>query len=86
MSAVTPTVTLYGRPECCLCDEARDELERMRQKAPFDIEHVDVSRDPALEREYGERIPVVEVDGEEVAELRIDAAGRERLLARVAGS
>ncbi|MEX1141744.1 MAG: glutaredoxin family protein [Thermoleophilaceae bacterium] len=86
MNAITPTVTLYGKPGCCLCDEAREELDRLGRKVPFDLEEVDVSLDPALHREYGERMPVIAVDGEEVVELRIDAAARERLLARVAGS
>lgn len=85
MTAAGPTVTLYGKPGCCLCDEAHEELERMRRKVPFELEQVDVSLDPALDREYGERVPVVAVDGEEVVELQIDAAARELLLARVAG-
>lgn len=86
MAQVGATVTLYGKPGCCLCDEAREELGRLRERVPFELEEVDVSLDPALHRDYGERIPVVAVDGEEVSELGIDAAGRERLLARVAAS
>jgi hypothetical protein len=80
------TVTLYGKPGCHLCDVAREELGRLRQKAFFEIEEVDVSADVALYREYGERIPVVAVDGEELCEYEIDVSARERLLARVAGS
>jgi glutaredoxin len=83
---VISTVTLYGKPGCHLCDVAREELHRLRQKAFFDVEEVDVSLDPALNREYGERVPVVEVDGEELCEYEIDLSARERLLARVAGS
>jgi glutaredoxin len=80
------TVTLYGKPACHLCDVARDELDRLRKKAFFEIEEVDVSADAGLSREYGERVPVVEVDGEELCEYEIDLSARERLLARVAGS
>jgi hypothetical protein len=80
------TVRLYGKPRCHLCDVAREELQRLRQKAFFDIEEVDVSTDAELTREYGERVPVVEVDGEELCEYEIDRSARERLLARVAGS
>lgn len=86
MAQVGTTVTLYGRPGCCLCDEAREELDRLREKVPFELEEVDVSLNAALNRDYGERIPVVAVDGEEVAELGLGAADRERLLARVAAS
>ena len=80
------TVKLYGKPGCHLCDVAREELDRLRQKAFFDVEEVDVSIDPELHRAYGERVPVVEVDGEELCEYEIDRSARQRLLARVAGS
>jgi len=79
------TVTLYGKPGCCLCDDARVEVERLRVKHGFTLEEVDVSLDPRLHRDYGERIPVVAVDGEEACELGLDGAEVERLLARVAG-
>ena len=79
------TVTLYGKPGCCLCDEARAEVEALRARHGFALEEVDVSLDPRLARDYGERIPVVAVDGREACELGFQAAEVERLLARVAG-
>ncbi len=46
----------------------------------FELEEVDVSLDPALHREYGERIPVLALDGEELFEFFVDEASlRERL-------
>ena len=79
------TVTLYGKPGCCLCDEARADIERLRAEVDFELEEVDVSLDATLAREYGERIPVVAVDGREAFELGVDPAELERLLGRVAG-
>lgn len=38
------------------------------------VELVDVDRDPALGSRYGVRVPVVAVDGQEVAELQLDPA------------
>jgi glutathione S-transferase len=73
-------MTLYGKPGCHLCDEARAELERIRGEHPFELEQVDITLDAALHRRYGERIPVLELDGEELFELRVDGdALRERL-------
>jgi glutaredoxin len=80
------TVTLYGKPGCCLCDDARAEVARLRDRHGFALEEVDVSLDPLLQRDYGERIPVVAVDGQEACDLGIDGAEVERLLARVAES
>ena len=44
----------------------------MRAERGFELEEVDVSLDPALHRRYGERIPVVVVDGEEAFEYVVD--------------
>jgi glutathione S-transferase len=73
-------VTLYGKPGCHLCDEARAELERIRSEYPFELEQVDITLDATLHRCYGERIPVLELDGEELFDLRVDGGAlRERL-------
>jgi glutaredoxin len=73
-------VTLYGKAGCCLCDEAREAVEAVRAERGFELAEVDVSLDPRLHARYGERIPVLEIDGREEMELYVDAADlRERL-------
>jgi hypothetical protein len=67
-----PQVTLYGKPGCHLCDDARAVVKRVRARHPFVLEEVDVSLDPQLHRLYGERIPVLELDGEELFEFFVD--------------
>ncbi len=77
------TVTLYGRPGCHLCDEARDALLRVRSGGrPFVLEEVDITADDALHRAYLERIPVVCVDGEELFEYHVDEAALAQRLDR----
>jgi glutaredoxin len=72
----SPLVTLYARPDCHLCDEARAGLERLRTDGvEFELEEVDIESDDGLLRRFGERIPVVELDGEIVSELHLDAGG-----------
>ena len=66
-------VVLYGKPGCCLCDEARQAVADVRARHPFELEEVDVSIDPELQRSHGERIPVLALDGEELFELHVDA-------------
>ena len=66
-------MTLYTRPGCHLCDEARDEILAMRAAgAEFELEEIDIETDDELHRAYLERIPVVAVDGELVSELILD--------------
>ena len=65
-------VTLYGRPDCHLCDEARDVLTRIRATRPFRLEEIDVESDDALFKRYLERIPVIAVEGEELCDHFVD--------------
>ena len=67
-------VVLYSRPGCHLCDVAREAILSQRERLRFEFSEVDIEADDELELEYGIRIPVVEVDGEEAFEVTVDAA------------
>jgi glutaredoxin len=66
------TVVLYARPGCHLCDDARAVIEAARAEVAFVFEEVDIESDDALVRDYGLRIPVVTVDGDELFEISVD--------------
>jgi glutaredoxin len=77
------TIKLYGKPDCHLCDEARDVVERVIAGRDVALQEVDITLDPALHARYGERIPVVEIDGEEAFQYVVDAGVLEGRLDRV---
>ena len=77
-------LTLYGKPGCHLCEEARAVVDQVRQTHAFELEEVDITRDPSLEALYRERIPVISIDGREALELVIEATELERCLASMA--
>jgi glutaredoxin len=81
----TPTLTLYSRPGCHLCDDARAALERVRARSPFALHEVDITTDDGLHRRYLERIPVVSLNGEELFEFFVDEAALEDRLYRLPG-
>lgn len=64
-----PRVVVYTRARCGLCRQAQALVAREARRA--DVEHVDVDTDEQLVAAYGVRVPVVLVDGEEVAELQV---------------
>jgi hypothetical protein len=65
-------ITLYTRPGCHLCDEAREAILALREELPpFELSEVDIEQDDGLLASYLERIPVVAVDGEVVSELEL---------------
>ncbi|HTG47575.1 MAG TPA: glutaredoxin family protein [Actinomycetota bacterium] len=66
------TVVLYTRPGCHLCDDARASIETVRDRVPFAFTEIDIGSDDDLVRDYGIRIPVVTIDGEERFEISVD--------------
>jgi hypothetical protein len=66
-------VVLYSRRRCGLCDEAREVVLAARRVRPFRFHEVSIDGDDRLEGRYGLRVPVVEIDGEERFEYRVDA-------------
>jgi glutaredoxin len=74
-------VVVYTRQGCGLCRSA----ERLvaAEARGCEVSHVDVDRDDELVDRYGVRVPVVAVDGVEVAELQV-APGDVRRAVRAA--
>jgi uncharacterized membrane protein len=54
-------VTLYGRKDCHLCDEAKAELDSLQTTIPHKLLVLDIDSDPKLLQEFALEIPVVSV-------------------------
>ena len=67
-----PRVTLYGRPGCHLCDDARAVIEAVCAELGESWAEVDVDEDPVLLDRYAEEIPVTLVDGRQHDFWRVD--------------
>jgi glutaredoxin len=82
-NTMTALLTLYSKPGCHLCDEARQVLHRIRQELPFTLQELDIESDEHLHRAYFERIPVIALDGVELFDFVVDEhILRERLESR----
>ena len=78
MSETLPVVRLFSRNDCHLCDVAKERIRSAGRRVPFRLEIVDVDSDPELTVRYGERVPVVHVNGKETFAFRVN----ERVLVR----
>ncbi len=77
-------VTVYSKPGCHLCDEAMVALRELQGEFSFELHERDISAEEELHRAYFERIPVVELDGEELCEYFVEETlVRERLESRI---
>lgn len=67
------TITVYSRRGCHLCEEAEVVVRRLAGTS-HEVLVIDIDTDPALHDAYTVRVPVVSVDGREVAQYQVDAA------------
>lgn len=76
-------VRLYSKPGCSLCDEAREVLERLRQRLPFELVEEDIRADPDLFARYRYSIPVVILGGHDTFTHPLEEARVEACLRRL---
>jgi len=67
-------LTLYVARDCHLCELARADLDRLRAELGFEVDEVDITGVPELERAYREWIPVIEHEGERICVYRVEPA------------
>lgn len=66
---------------CHLCEAALEVIERVRAEVAFELEVVDITGDPDLERRYRTELPVVEIDGERAFTYFVQADALRRRVA-----
>jgi glutaredoxin len=71
---MTERVTLYGKPGCHLCDDARAVVQAVCAELGVGWTEIDITVDPELFEKYGEQIPVTFVDGRQHDFWRVDPA------------
>lgn len=77
MAETRPRLALVTRPGCHLCEAAREAMARVAAASGETWAELDVTSDLELERDYGDRLPVVLLDGSEHGYWRVE---EERLL------
>lgn len=79
-------LTLIGKPDCHLCEVAREIVDQVLAELPeqraaeIELVEASITEDPALHELWWEKIPVLLIDGELHAHWRISPERlRERL-------
>jgi glutaredoxin len=75
-------VTLYTRPNCHLCVEAKQSILDADCQDQFTLREVNIDLDPALVRRYGWDIPVVLINGIETFKHRLTSSDFKREIKR----
>ena len=74
------TFQLYTKPDCPLCDEAKDALKKVAEASPIQIEEIDITSNLGLFTKYKNLIPVLELEGKRLFVHRIDVRALKRRL------
>ncbi len=74
------TLKLYTKPDCPLCDDAKDALNAVAADSQIQIEEIDITSNLGLFTKYKNLIPVLELDGKRMLEHRIDVRVLKRKL------
>ena len=78
-----PRLTVLSREYCHLCEELLAALRQYQGRYCFEIEVIDVDRDPRLEEKWGDKVPVL-LDGDlEICHYYLDHDAVDARLARM---
>jgi glutaredoxin len=73
VSAAGPReVTLYTRPGCHLCEEAKAAIAPLLGEFGAQLREVNIEKDAVLEERYGWDIPVIFIGARKAAKHRVD--------------
>jgi glutaredoxin len=82
MPAIDHEVTLITRVGCHLCADAERQLRALAKELGFRYREVDVDAAAVLRDEFGDRVPVILVDGREHGYWRVEEPRLRKALAR----
>ena len=77
---MTARITLYAKPGCHLCEEARAVIDRVCTDLGTTYDVVDITATPELMNSFGDQIPVTFVDGRQHDFWRVDETRLRRAL------
>ena len=76
-------LTIYVRKDCHLCSDMISELNKLRTKLYFSIELIDVDSNAGLLKKYGEFVPVLMGENEEICHFHLDTKALDAYFAKI---
>ena len=76
-------IEIYSRPDCHLCEQAKEVIDRVRLRFSFVVRVINIETDAELEKTYGEQVPVVFINGNKAFKYHVDEAELERRVKRL---
>ncbi len=65
-------IVLYSKPDCCLCDEVKAQLARLKNNCSFELREVNILEDAQAYEQFKEEIPVIFINGRKAFKYHVD--------------
>ena len=78
-------VVIYGKKDCCLCDAAKETLQKAALEFPLQIREIDIESDPEMNERYKEEIPVITIQGERAFRYKVHETTLRKKLEKIRG-
>lgn len=75
-------VIVYSKPDCCLCDQMKQQLRRLGIENQFSLREVDILEDARAFDRFKDQVPVVYINGRKVFKYRLNERKFLEILAR----
>ncbi len=66
-------VTIYSKPDCCLCDEAKSTIVNSPCYGQIELEEINIETDTSLFARFQYEIPVIFINGHKAFKYRLTA-------------
>jgi glutaredoxin len=73
-------IRIYSKPDCHLCDEAKETIQRVTKRLPIEIEIINIEKDAELQNQYRYDIPVIFLDDRKIFKHRVDEEKLKQIL------
>jgi len=65
-------VEIYSKKGCCLCNKARELIDKVGSEVSFSFKEVDITDSEELLRKYKEDIPLIFINGKKAFKFKVD--------------
>ncbi|HTJ54548.1 MAG TPA: glutaredoxin family protein [Nitrosospira sp.] len=79
----SPVLVVYGREDCHLCLDMIAALREWQGRQGFHLEIIDVDSDDDLKSRYGERVPVLMAEGEEICHYYLNSGALDAYFTKI---
>lgn len=76
-------LVVYGREHCHLCQDMVARLHELQARLLFRLEVVDIDSNAELVARYGERVPVLAANREEICHYHLDPIALDAYFSRI---